>query len=213
MTTWASPRRPARNAEEQTDDTSRPADRAAAPLATPSARPISGLIAGGTGQPFSTPVRRLVLRRNRLEDLKKGGAAVTTLAESAPRSGANLWLARDNVTGATVHLIGTHHHLALCQVQAWERVVKHLTTTPFSHIFTETTPASTVSIPTGDALLKDLQFAAQARAALDPIDKELAPHADILQGSRQGSMISRGSSKSGPKNPMPGRDWKRSPWN
>lgn len=181
MTTWAAPRRQTRKAE-RTDERSGPADGAGATVATPSAGPIPGLIAGATGQPLANPVRRFVLRRNRLEDLKKGGEAVTKLAETAPRSGANLWVARDKVTGATVHLIGTHHHLALYQVQAWERVVNHLTTTPFSQIFTETTPAATVSIPTGDALLKDLQLAAKARAALDPIDKELVPQANILQG-------------------------------
>lgn len=183
MTTWGTPRKHARKAG-QTDKPSRPGDHSAPPVATRSPHPIPGLIAGGSGPLLPHPVRPFVLRRKRLEDLKTSGEAVRKLAETAPRSGANMWVARDKASGATVHVIGTHHGLNLCQVAAWEKVVNHLTTTPFTHIYTETTPASTVSIPGGDALLGDLQFAAQARAALDPLNKELAPHETSYQNAK-----------------------------
>jgi hypothetical protein len=100
----------------------------------------------------------LPVRRIPPEDLRQRGAQIAEMAEGAPEEGVNLWVARNPVLDATIHLLGTHHGLRLTQVQGWGAVIRYLRDGRFTHVYTETTGRSAEGeLPATDTLIDYLK--------------------------------------------------------
>ena len=73
------------------------------------------------------------------EELKLRGARMAELGKDAPESGMNLWQVKDPKTGACVFLLGTEHGLHLSQMKQHPQLIEFLRSTPFTHVYSETT--------------------------------------------------------------------------
>ncbi len=84
----------------------------------------------------SSPVQRIGT-----DELKGRGIGMDALAQDAPETGVNLWVATNPSLPASIYLLGTSHGLKLSEMgadaAARQYLINFLRTEPFTHVFTE----------------------------------------------------------------------------